>query len=193
MDTQHSKVVLSVGWGTVWKWSYSHTESKPRRSASWAMWLIASYCAAGSLMWTKSMRQPCGAKTPNLGWSATARALMGAGDNWAIRSVHVVRRARRGKAYALVAPPRSPRAVHGLGRHRCWGSRVSRGRVGMALHRVQSARRIYRWMHHPRTMLCLGTDLEKHIVLGINRLIRVRANHCYGCTAGGGVFPAAGP
>jgi hypothetical protein len=35
-------------------------------------------------------------------------------------------------------------------------------------------------------MLCLGTDLEKHIVLGINRLIRVRANHCYGCTAGAG-------
>src|SRR4030095_1367926 len=141
VDTQHSKVGLSVGWGTVWKWSYSHTESKPRRSASWATWLIASYCAAGSVMWTRSMRQPCGAKTPNLGWSATARApLMGAGDNGAIRSVHVVyrRAARRGKAHALVAPPRSPRAVHGLGRHRCWGSPVSRGACGsMALHRVQ--------------------------------------------------------
>src|SRR5690349_4973783 len=61
---QHSKVVLRVGRGTVWKWSYSQTESQGPASAALATAVIASYCSTGSAISFRSIFQPCGTNTP---------------------------------------------------------------------------------------------------------------------------------
>ncbi len=61
---QHSKVVLSLGSGTVWKWSNSQIESHDCSSARLATSVIASHCSIGSAMPARSIFQPCGTKTP---------------------------------------------------------------------------------------------------------------------------------
>src|SRR5690349_20107850 len=61
---QHSKVVLRVGSGTVWKWSYTQTESHGPASARRALPVIASYCSTGSAISVRSIFQPCGTKIP---------------------------------------------------------------------------------------------------------------------------------
>ena len=47
-DVNDSNVSSSVGRGTVWKWSNSQIDSKPRRSASWATSTVRSHAARGS-------------------------------------------------------------------------------------------------------------------------------------------------
>src|SRR4051812_35892377 len=64
VTVQHSKVVLMVGSGMVWKWSYTQTESHGPASAALATAVIASYCSTGSAISTRSIFHPCGTKTP---------------------------------------------------------------------------------------------------------------------------------
>src|SRR5215204_1834340 len=67
MIVQHSKVASSAGVGTVCKWSNTHMESHPSSwSAACAALVMASYFSIGSTISARSMRQPCGTKTPNL-------------------------------------------------------------------------------------------------------------------------------
>jgi len=61
---QHSKVVLSLGSGTVWKWSNSQIESHDCSSTRLATSVIASHCSIGSAICARSIFQPCGTKTP---------------------------------------------------------------------------------------------------------------------------------
>src|SRR5919199_3877598 len=63
---QHSKQVSSSGVGTVWKWSKTQIESQPPSSAVRATLVMVSYCSIGSSISARSIRQPCGTKTPNL-------------------------------------------------------------------------------------------------------------------------------
>ena len=64
VTVQHSKTLLIVGSGTVWKWSYTHTESHGPASAALATAVMASYCWIGSAISTRSIFQPCGTNTP---------------------------------------------------------------------------------------------------------------------------------
>jgi len=57
-------VVLSLGSGTVWKWSNSQIESHDCSSALLATAVIASHCSIGSAICARSIFQPCGTKTP---------------------------------------------------------------------------------------------------------------------------------
>ncbi len=61
---QHSNVAFSVATGTVWKWSNNQIESQDPASAALATLVIDSHAWTGSLMWTRSIFQPCGTKTP---------------------------------------------------------------------------------------------------------------------------------
>ena len=61
---QHSKVVLSLGSGTVWKWSNNQIESQDCASARLATSVIASHCSTGSAICARSIFQPCGTKIP---------------------------------------------------------------------------------------------------------------------------------
>ena len=62
----HASCVASwIGVGVVWKWSYTQMDSHGPESARWASPDIVVQCSAGSMP-TRSMRQPCGMKTPNL-------------------------------------------------------------------------------------------------------------------------------
>ena len=58
-----SRVISSTGSGTVWKWSKTQIDSKPRRSASRASSTVRAHAAAGSQP-SYSRFQPCGAMTP---------------------------------------------------------------------------------------------------------------------------------
>src|SRR5688572_19779840 len=61
---QHSKVVLMVGSGVVWEWSYTQIESHGPVSAALATAVIASYCSTRSAISTRSIFHPCGTNTP---------------------------------------------------------------------------------------------------------------------------------
>src|SRR5215212_12184387 len=63
---QHSKQVSSSGVGTVWKWSKTQIESHPPSSATRATLVMVSYCSMGFSISARSIRHPCGTKTPNL-------------------------------------------------------------------------------------------------------------------------------
>src|SRR5918994_4560355 len=63
---QASKQVSSSGVGTVWKWSKTQIESHPPSSAARATLVMVSNCSMGSSISARSIRQPCGTKTPNL-------------------------------------------------------------------------------------------------------------------------------
>src|SRR5437764_14596685 len=70
---QHSNIVSWAGTGTLWKWSYTHSESKPSSSASWAISTALAHLACGSSIETNSIFQPWGTKTPNVrSWDAMA-------------------------------------------------------------------------------------------------------------------------
>jgi hypothetical protein len=58
-----SKVISSVGSGTVWKWSNAHSDSKPSASAWTARATVRSQATAGSQP-SYSPFQPCGANSP---------------------------------------------------------------------------------------------------------------------------------
>ena len=58
-----SKVISSIGSGTVWKWSKTHSDSKPSSSASRASSSVRAQAAAGSQP-LYSYFQPCGISTP---------------------------------------------------------------------------------------------------------------------------------
>ena len=62
---QASCVASSVGVGVVWKWSYTQIDSHGPASARCASRDMVFHCSAGSMP-TRSIRQPCGMKTPNL-------------------------------------------------------------------------------------------------------------------------------
>src|SRR3712207_2233195 len=64
VTVQHSNVVLIVGSGVVWKWSYTQTESHGPASAARATAVIASYCSTGSAISTRSIFHPWGTNTP---------------------------------------------------------------------------------------------------------------------------------
>src|SRR4051794_11983794 len=61
---QASCVASSVGSGTVWKWSYTQTDSHGPASAARATPSIACHWSAGSMP-TRSSFQPWGMKSPN--------------------------------------------------------------------------------------------------------------------------------
>ena len=66
MRVHASWVASSETTGTVWKWSYTQSDSKVSpSSANLARPAMASHCWAGSMP-TRSMRQPCGMNSPNL-------------------------------------------------------------------------------------------------------------------------------
>src|SRR6478736_3182923 len=65
INVQASWVGSSVGTGVVWKWSYTQIDSHGPASARCASLDIVFHCWAGSTP-TRSNRQPCGMKTPNL-------------------------------------------------------------------------------------------------------------------------------
>ena len=58
-----SNVISSVGRGTVWKWSKSHSDSNPRRSASRATAAVRCHASSGSQP-SNSPCQPWGAIAP---------------------------------------------------------------------------------------------------------------------------------
>ena len=58
-----SKVISSVGRGTVWKWSNSQIDSKPSRSACWATATVRRQASSGSQP-SYSPTQPWGTITP---------------------------------------------------------------------------------------------------------------------------------
>ena len=62
-DVKGSKTISWAGTGTVWKWSYSQTESNPRRSACWATATVRAQAASGRQP-RYSMNQPCGTTSP---------------------------------------------------------------------------------------------------------------------------------
>ena len=57
INVHASWVASSVGTGTVWKWSYTQSDSHGPASAACASPLITSQCFAGSMP-TRSCRQP---------------------------------------------------------------------------------------------------------------------------------------
>ncbi len=59
-----SWVASSVGTGTVWKWSYTQTDSQGPASAAWAKSRMVVHCSAVSMP-ARSSRQPCGTNNPN--------------------------------------------------------------------------------------------------------------------------------
>src|SRR3954451_3432587 len=62
---QASWVAWSPGTGTVWKWSYTQTDSHGPASALRARSRMTVHCRSGSIP-TRSCRQPWGTKIPNL-------------------------------------------------------------------------------------------------------------------------------
>src|SRR6478752_10271193 len=65
INVQASCVGSSDGTGVVWKWSYTQIDSHGPASARRASPDMVAHCSAG-VMPTRSNRQPCGMKNPNL-------------------------------------------------------------------------------------------------------------------------------
>src|SRR6476619_5998303 len=62
-DVNDSKVISSVGRGTVWTWSNNQIDSKPRRSASSATSVVRRHASSGSQP-SYSPTQPWGTTAP---------------------------------------------------------------------------------------------------------------------------------
>src|SRR5688500_10269325 len=75
-----SNVISSVGFGTVWKWSKSQTDSNPRRSACLATATVRCHPLAASQP-SYSPVHPCGQITPSLMGTKSTR--WGGGRGWA--------------------------------------------------------------------------------------------------------------
>ncbi len=67
-EVNDSKVISSVGRGTVWKWSNSQIDSKPSRSACWATSVVRRHASAGP---SRRTRRPSPAgRWPRSSWMA---------------------------------------------------------------------------------------------------------------------------
>src|SRR5947208_14691174 len=70
---QHSNIASCAGTGTLWKWSYTHNESRPSSSASCAISTAFAHLACGSSIDDSSIFQPWGTNTPNVrSWDVMA-------------------------------------------------------------------------------------------------------------------------
>src|SRR5688572_28270953 len=68
-----SNIASWAGRGTLWKWSYTHSESKPSSSASRVTSTAFAHFACGSSMEASSIFQPWGTKTPKVRSSEAMR------------------------------------------------------------------------------------------------------------------------
>ena len=100
-----SKVISSVGSGTVWKWSKAQRDSKPSRSACAASSTVRAQAAAGSQP-SYSPFQPCGIISPTFIVTSSTASVAGlrASTHVALDGPSPVRRGAPSPLIAAMTP-----------------------------------------------------------------------------------------